>query len=176
MNNWGIVCYTQKFAYFSSKEIGLSSMQVNMAHNLKFWYDSCWRRVLICKINTPLVVINTFIHEVLLWNGLFSLTRYSSFSIQTRSFATRLSNLDSFTLRLTTLLLSFSLTKLWHIYSRKTSRLIIILSSIWGHIKTLRRKAVPKISLLFLNIFIIDCIVETLLTCPSSPRVTDKEE
>ena len=52
------VCYTLKFAYFSSKQTDLSSIQDNLVQNLKFLTDnrpdSYKSSVLIWSINTPL--------------------------------------------------------------------------------------------------------------------------
>ena len=52
----GFVCFTLWFAWFSSKQLNLSSIKDNMAQNSKFLTDnhSHKSRVLFCNINTPL--------------------------------------------------------------------------------------------------------------------------
>ena len=51
--NEEFVCYTLKFAHFTSKQTNLSSIEDNLAQNPKFLtdnrQDSCKNRVLVCK-------------------------------------------------------------------------------------------------------------------------------
>ena len=61
------VCFTLKFACFSSKQTDFVSIQDELAQNLKFLIDnrhvSRIRRVLICNINTPLHAGGLQIHQ-----------------------------------------------------------------------------------------------------------------